>query len=217
MRGPQAALPVGERPARADSTPKEARGDAGRALSLPGVAVIRWWAGFASLGAGLIHLAVVSEHAAEWWLYGVFFLVLAVVQLAWAVQAMDSPPLPAPRLFAAMNAAVIGLWLVSRTIGLPVGPESWTPEAVGTADIVCSALEAVVVVLLVLAVRRPRVHESRALTRPQRGMVAIGAVGVAVVTGVALAANPPVPYGSHEHRGHSVGVIPDASELDRLG
>jgi hypothetical protein len=184
---------------------------------MPGVAVIRWWAGFASLGAGLIHLAVVSEHAAEWWLYGLFFLALGVVQLAWAGQAMDSPPLPVPRLFAAMNAGVIGLWLVSRTIGLPVGPGPWTPEAAGTADIVCSALEAVVVVLLVLAVRRPRVHESRALTRPQRWMVAIGAAGVAMVTGVALAANPPVLYGTHEHGGHSAAVIPDASELDRLG
>jgi hypothetical protein len=139
------------------------------------------------------------------------------VQLAWAVQAMDSPPLPVPRLFAAINAAVIGLWLVSRTIGLPVGPEPWTREAVGTADIVCSALEAVVVVLLVLALRRPRVRESRALTRPQRWTVAIGAMGVAVITGVALAANPPVLYGTHEHGGHSARVIPDASKLDRLG
>ena len=216
MRGPQAGLLVGEPRTRADSAPKESRGDSGRALILPGVAVIRWWAGFASLGAGLIHLAVATGHAAEWWLYGVFFIVLGVVQLAWAVQAMDSPPLPVPRLFAAMNAAVIALWLVSRTIGLPVGPQPWTPEAVGTADIVASALEAVVVVLLVLTVRRPRVHESSALTRPQRGMVAFGAVGVAVATGVALAANPPVLYG-HEHDGHAAGVIPHASELDRLG
>jgi hypothetical protein len=114
-------------------------------------------------------------------------------------------------------AAVIGLWLASRTIGLPVGPEPWTPEAVGTADIVCTALEAVVVALLVLAARRPRVHESRGLTRPQRWMVAIGALSVTLVTGAALATNPPDLYGTHEHGNHSAGLVPDPSELDRLG
>jgi hypothetical protein len=108
---------------------------------MPDGVVIRWWAACASFGAGLIHLAVVSEHASEWWLYGVFFLVLGIVQLAWAVEVMDSDRLPVPRLFAAMNAAVVGLWLVTRTTGLPVGPEPWEAEAVGTADLVCSGLE----------------------------------------------------------------------------
>ena len=128
MRGPQATFPAGGR-------------------SVPGgVVVIRRLAGFASLGAGIIHLAAVSEHVAQWWLHGVFFLVLGVVQIAWAVQAMERDRLPVPHLFATLNAAVIGLWLVTRTSGLPVGPEPWQAEAVGTADLVCTGPEAVVVV-----------------------------------------------------------------------
>jgi hypothetical protein len=91
-----------------------------------GGVVIRWWAACASLGAGLIHLAVVSEHVSAWWLYGVFFIVLSVVQMAWAVEAMASGPLPVPRLFAAMNTAVIGLWLLRLS---PRCNAAWSPSA----------------------------------------------------------------------------------------
>jgi hypothetical protein len=217
MRSLRAAL-AAEPPTFVESVPKEARRDSVGSRGLPGgIVVVRWWAAFASLGAGLIHLAVVSEHVAEWWLYGVFFLALGVVQIAWAVQTMEGDALPVPRLFATVNAAVIGLWFVSRTIGLPVGPEPWAAEAVGRADVVASALEAVVVVFLVLAVRRRQVQESRALTKPQRWMVAIGAVVVATVTLVALAAHPPVLHRPHGHGGHAGGVIPDASDPTASG
>lgn len=166
---------------------------------IPDGVVIRWWAACASLGAGLIHLAVVSEHVSEWWLYGVFFIVLGVVQMAWAVQAMAGGPLPVPGLFAAMNIAVVGLWLVTRTTGLPVGPKPWEAESVGTADLVCSALEAAVAVLVMVMVmvRRPEVHESAALTKVQRRMVAVGALVIAAVTVAALVANPPAFRGGH--------------------
>jgi hypothetical protein len=140
------------------------------------------------------------------------------LQIAWALQAMESDPLPVPRLYAAVNAAVIGLWFVSRTTGLPVGPEPWEAEAVGTADLLCSALEAVVVVLLALTLRRPQVQKSAALTKLQRRMVAIGAVAAAAVTVAALAANPPVfRHAAHPHDDHSAGVIADATTLNRLG
>jgi hypothetical protein len=172
-----------------------------------GVVMIRWLAGFASLGAGIIHLAAVSEHAAHWWLHGVFFLVLAVVQIGWAVQTMERSPLPVPRLYAAVNAAVIGVWFVSRTTGLPVGPEPWEAAAVGTADLLCSALEAVMVVLVVLTMRRPQVEESAALTKTQRRMVAAGAVVAAAVTVAALVANPPVlGHAPHPHDDHAAEV-----------
>jgi hypothetical protein len=190
-----------------DSVSKEARRDdvgASPLSILGGVAVVRWWAGFASLGAGIIHLAAVSEHAAHWWLHGVFFLVLGVVQIAWAVQAMESDALPVPRLYAMVTAAVIGVWFLSRTTGLPLGPEPWVAEALGTADLLCSTLEAIVVVLLVLTIQRPQVQESAALTKAQRRMVAVGAVAAAAVTVVALAANPPVfRHAPHPHGDHS--------------
>jgi hypothetical protein len=203
MRSRQAAFCAGEPPKVVGSRPKDAQRDSIGAwgLSMPGgEVVIRWWAAFASLGAGLIHLAVVSEHVSEWWLYGVFFIVLGVVQIGWAVQAMTSGPLPVRDLFAAMNAAVIGLWLVTRTTGLPIGPEPWQAEAVGTADLVSSGLEAVVVVLLVLTLRRPQVQEPTALTKVQLRKVIVGALAIAAVTVAALAAHPPIV--GHAHHTH---------------
>ncbi|MEO7979973.1 MAG: hypothetical protein ABI807_03620 [Sporichthyaceae bacterium] len=103
--------------------------------------VARCWAGFASLGAGLVHLAVVQEHLDEWWVYGGFFAVLGVAQILWAVAALalDEPPLL--RTVAFGNLAVVALWAVTRTVGLPVGPDTWTPEAAGRADVLTSVLE----------------------------------------------------------------------------
>jgi hypothetical protein len=183
---------------------------------LGGVVVIRWWAAFASLGAGLIHLAVVSEHVSEWWLYGVFFLVLAVVQMGWAVQAMSGDPLPVPHLFAAMNAAVIGLWFFTRTVGLPIGPEPWQAEAVGTADLLCTVLELVVVVLLVLTIQRPSVHESAPPSHEQRRLIVAGAVAIAAVTLAALVANPPVFGHVHQHGTESALREPAHFQRTRL-
>jgi small-conductance mechanosensitive channel len=159
---------------------------------------VRWWAGFASLGAALIHFAVVQEHLAEWWLYGVFFAALGAVQLLWGGVALTEEELPAPRLFAAVNAVVLVLWLVTRTTGLPIGPEPWDAEPVGIADVMCGALELVVVVLLVLSVRRPPVEESAKTSGLQPSLVAIGALAVASLTMVGLAATG-YPENAHHH------------------
>jgi small-conductance mechanosensitive channel len=159
---------------------------------------VRCWAGFASLGAALIHFAVVQEHLEEWWLYGVFFAALATVQLLWAGLTLTEEELPAPRLFAAVNAVVLVLWLVTRTTGLPVGPQPWEAEPVGIADVMCGALELVVVVLLVLSVRRSPVEESATTSWLQGGLVAIGALAVASVTIVGLAATG-YPENTHHH------------------
>ena len=164
--------------------------------------VIRYWAGFASLGAGLIHLAVVQEHLSEGWSYGVFFLVLGVLQIAWAAFALLGDELPMPRRFAALNAAVILLWLVSRTVGLPIGPEPWKAEAVGTADLLCSGIEAVLIALLVVLTRRPAAEESPSLTKVQRRLVVVGALAVAAVTVMALTDTDPSRI-SHHHSAHS--------------
>jgi hypothetical protein len=179
--------------------------------------VIRRLAAIASLGAGIIHLAAVSEHVAHWWLHGLFFLVLGCVQIGWAVLAMESGPLPVPRAYAVLNAAVIGLWFVSRTTGLPVGPEPWQAEAVGTADLLCSALEAVVVVLLVLTMRAPQVDESAALTKAQRRTVAVAAVVATAITIAALGGKPPVfRTAPHLHGDHASEATHPSAYRDTL-
>lgn len=170
-----------------------------RVSRMDGRDVARCWAGFASLGAGLVHLAVVREHLDEWWLFGVFFATLGAGQIGWAVLALARDRAPFPRLVAYGSLAVVTLWVVTRTVGLPVGPATWTPEPASRAGVLTSLLEVVVAASLLVAARLPdRVASGR---RPSTGRVValtvVGAVAVSVLTTPALAATPAGGAGHH--------------------
>jgi len=58
------------------------------------------------------------------------------------------------------NVLIVMTWVISRTSGLPLGPEAGEPEPAGVADVVSTALEVVIVVgtlplLRGLELRRP--------------------------------------------------------------
>ncbi len=152
--------------------------------------VLRRTAAVCVAGAAAIHFGVAGEHFAEWWLFGVFFVLLAAFQLIWAATCWQ-PVRPAwLYLGAGANAATLVLWLVTRTTGLPFGPQPFTPEAFGAADLVCGALEAAGIVLAVIAAQRMR-REAPSAARPLRLGAAIVAATAAVVlaaSGAALAA-----------------------------
>src|SRR5467141_4155662 len=95
-----------------------------------------------SLDAGLIHAGVCPEHFREATAFGVFFLVVATLQLAWAAAVLTR----ASRGLLLAGAAVIGVWAVSRTIGVPAGPKPWHPEAVSVFDVLSVLAEAAVIV-----------------------------------------------------------------------
>jgi hypothetical protein len=93
-------------------------------------------------GAGAIHLAVAPEHAGEFLPFGVAFYAMAAAQVAAAaafVTGVRSPALG--RAAVVLSLAIAALWVISRTVGLPIGPEPWHPEAVGAEDSLCTALE----------------------------------------------------------------------------
>jgi hypothetical protein len=50
------------------------------------------------------------------------------------------------------------LWIVSRTVGLPIGPERWTPESVGAIDSIASADELVLSLLVMFQLQAPNVR-----------------------------------------------------------
>jgi hypothetical protein len=138
-----------------------------------------------SIGAAVIHFAVVSEHLDEWWLTGTFFLVLGIAQLLWALLVLGSP---SPLLYlagAVGNALVVVLWIVSRTNGVPVGPEAGEAEPIALPDTLATAFEIVlVVVLAALLSERARQPTSRLLGRP--GARWASAAVVAALTALAL-------------------------------
>lgn len=89
----------------------------------------------------VIHLAVVPEHAREWPVAALFFVVLAGVELALAVAVLTRTSRTLLLTGAAISVMSAALWAASRMVGLPIGPEAFRPEPVVAPDLVATALE----------------------------------------------------------------------------
>src|SRR4051812_40600751 len=82
----------------------------------------RWLAAGAALGAAAIHGYVAPEHLREWWLYGGFFIGVTAVQLALAWFVLRRPTVTLLLGGIWGTVGLIGIYVASRTTGLPLGP-----------------------------------------------------------------------------------------------
>ena len=130
----------------------------------------------ASASAALIHVMAASHHFSEWWLFGTGFVVMAVLQGATAVALERSGSRLAPLATLVVNAPIVALWLWSRTLGLPFGPESGEAEAIGIADALCTVTE---IVLMGGALALLRGASERTLARWSTAAVVAGVAGAA--------------------------------------
>jgi hypothetical protein len=102
----------------------------------------------------MIHASVIVPHFREYWLFGAFFVLAALFQLIWGVAVWtrrgDRRLLGAG---VAANLAIVLLWVATRTVGLPFGPEPGEVEAAGLHDLLATADELAIVLagVLVLA------------------------------------------------------------------
>ena len=109
-----------------------------------------------TLGAAAIHFAAAPEHLSEYLLYGILFILLGAAQVALAVALVVAPSRRLYRGALIGTLAVIGIWLMSRTTGLPIAPIPWRPEAIAFPDFAATLLEAIAcLVFLVRLWRRP--------------------------------------------------------------
>jgi hypothetical protein len=137
-----------------------------------------------SAAAAAIHFAVVFEHFNDYALYGVFFLVLAWAQLIWPAVLLWRPSRVWLWLGLTGNAAVLAVYVVSRTVGLPFGPDLHHPEPVGALDVVSGVLEFALIIGCATLIWRPSLTG-----RPvRRGGLAAAAVLAVPVLAVAAAA-----------------------------
>jgi hypothetical protein len=137
-----------------------------------------------SVGAAAIHFAVVFEHFAEYTLYGVFFLVISWAQMIWPAVLLWRPSRLWLWLGIAGNAMVIAVYVASRTVGLPFGPDLHHGESVGALDVVSCVLEFGLIVGCAALLWRPSLVD-RPVAR--RGAVARVATLVAVPAAVIAA------------------------------
>ena len=109
------------------------------------------------LADAAIHAWVAPEHFEHWWAFGMFFLVLAVMQFAYGASVLLSAN---PLLVLAgisINLVLCAIYLESRTVGIPIGPHAGYVEAVTLIDLASKGIEVAAIILLVALWRlRPR-------------------------------------------------------------
>lgn len=130
--------------------------------------------GVLSLLAGGIHGLAAPEHFSEWWGYGLFFLAATTGQLVYGLLLLSQgiegwggwPAVRGSVYLAGVvgNLAIMALWIVTRTVGVPAGPETGSVDAVGLLDAVSKLLETGLVgclALLLLALRKQGARDAR--------------------------------------------------------
>jgi hypothetical protein len=81
-----------------------------------------------------IHISAGVEHLKEWWVFAIVFLIAASLQAVWSVAVWRRSSRRLLLFGLALNLGIAIVWAISRTTGLPVGPEALTPESVGFVD-----------------------------------------------------------------------------------
>lgn len=150
-------------------------------------------AAVANVGSAAIHFVVIPVHVQESAVLGAGFLVAAWAQLGAAVWLLRSSRRSPHIASLAVNVLIAGVWLVSRTVGLPVG--GGAAEAIAFTDATATGLELSAIALAVAALARPgRRHRLSgiAATRSMTSatLVVVALASAATVAGIA---------GGHDH------------------
>src|SRR6202051_3953741 len=144
-----------------------------------------------SVGAAAIHFAVVFEHFSEYALYGAFFLVISWAQVIWPAVLLWRPSRLWLWLGIAGNAAVIAVYVASRTAGLPFGPDLHSPESVGALDVVSCVLEFGLIAVCAALLWRPSLADRPVKPRSAFARAAaLAAVPVAVIAATTAVMTP---------------------------
>ena len=164
-----------------------ALGDAGRTIALhTPLAVI---AAVLSLAAAGIHFAVISDHLEVDVSEGVFFFGIAWFQLVWAQVYLLRQSRSVAQVAVVVNVVVVAIWVVSRTVGLPIGATPWVPEPAGFADVLATSFEIGIIGLLLPTLFRERFSNALNEQMPMQKafvLTAFMVVAVGLLTAMAL-------------------------------
>lgn len=149
--------------------------------------------------AGAIHLAMVPSHMDSSTVEGIGFALTGWIQILTAVVLLTHPTRGLLRFAMLSTTAFIGVWVVSRVWGLPVGEHSGHPSDAAFVDLAAVGME---VALLVLA-GHWLVHPRWGSGWSRRALVIGAVVPIGVVAlGTAAIASPSAR--NHAHTSHGV-------------
>ena len=162
-----------------------------------------------SAGAGVIHIAMTPIHAGSAWQEALGFAAAGWFQLVTAgIVLANRGGRRFYQVVALANAAFLGAWLYSRTVGLPFGEAPNVAEPVGAIDAVCALLEVGVVVL---ALRLALAPARRSVGRLAPALCAVAALGLATV----VITSPDAANHSHGTTAAPTGIDALRIEVDR--
>jgi len=133
------------------------------------------------VGSAAIHAAVIPEHLSEWAAAGVFFIVLTGAELAVAALLLARSQPLVLLAAAAVSIGPLAVWLYSRTLGLPFGPETGVPETVGLADLAACALEVATLLIAVILLRASGWLRRRSGSAHVRGLAVVAVVAITAI------------------------------------
>jgi hypothetical protein len=102
-----------------------------------------------SLLAGYVHFAFAESHFQEWWGYGAFFVAAGNLQALFAALLVWRPRAWQPLVGIAGNLAIVVVYVLSRTSGIPLGPHARVVEVAGAIDWATTAAQVAIIGALI--------------------------------------------------------------------
>ena len=152
-------------PATAEGPAVRSAQDAGAAAAYTETETILALVAALALVGALIHAGAAVDHWAEYHLYTFVFSGLAALQVCWALLILRGASRRVLALGCVMQLGIVGLWLASRTVGVPLAPRAWTPEEIGIADLSETLGELMTVLAVASVLLAERTRAVRAVRR----------------------------------------------------
>ena len=114
------------------------------------------------------------------------FAIAGIAQAGWGIALYRRPSSRLLVAGALLSICVAGLWILSRTSGVPIGPAPWAAKPVGGLESLATADEVALAVLALVQLR------------PRRGGRVVRGVGTAVAVYLILLSSMSLMPGSPE-------------------
>jgi hypothetical protein len=161
---------------------------------------------FAVAAAGVIHLIVAPQHYAHAPAHGIFFVVVGLAEIAWAIIFLGQPTQRVYYTGLLLTGGLLVLWAVTRIIPAPFHGHA---EAVDLGGIVCKISELVGLAALLLVAAQGGIAglSKQAFVRLAAVAVILSLAAGALSYGIGRAAEPLFPslFGESAEHHHEDG------------